>query len=128
MTMDSAAEYRDNNVNRDFIFNEIVQWIKPLGCNFSLESLQLFVLSHNPDDREYRLTGRYGFGFKLRKSNNTFSFEQYEEEETEESLKWIDEHNILLMEISHAAEGMKHPNNKGALQGVKLLKSTIVGY
>jgi hypothetical protein len=105
MTMESAAEDKGKIVDRDFIFNEIVQWIRPLGCYFSPESLQLFVLSENPDDREYRLTGRFGFGFKIRKRNEIFSFEQYKEEETEESLNWIDEHNTLLKELSHAAGG-----------------------
>lgn len=88
------------SVDRELIFNEIVQMIKPLCCNFSLETLHEFVLILKPDDQEYRLTGRFGFGFKLRKRKDIFWFEQYKEEETEESIKWIEEHNYRLKELS----------------------------
>lgn len=87
-------------VDRHYIFNEILKWIKPLGCYYSPESLHDFVLSRDCSANEYRLTGRYGFGFKLHKRVNVFYFDQYKEEETVESLKWIDEHNILLEDLS----------------------------
>lgn len=85
-------------VDKTYIYDKIIEWISPLGCYYDPDALKQFILEMT-SQKEYRLTGRYGFGFKIRKKGALFYFDQYQEEETAESIQWIEEHNQLLQEI-----------------------------
>jgi hypothetical protein len=61
--------------------------------------LHEFIVNNDGDSKEYRLSGRFGFGFKLIYQMNFFAFTQYSEDETEESDKWVKEHNEYLKQL-----------------------------
>lgn len=88
----------DNNSNAagKSIFQIILQMINHLGCILQHDELDRFISRQNEDDREFRLSGKYGFGFKLKKRSNILFFDQYLEDETKESVVWIKEHNHQL--------------------------------
>lgn len=81
----------------EFIYREILEMIQEL-CHIDFHDLHDFIVN-NDNDREYRLSGKYGFGFKLWKRDNYFQFTQYQEDETKESVKWIKLNNDYLKRL-----------------------------
>lgn len=55
----------------------------------------------NQNGYEFRLGGKFGFGFKLyhRNYDDLYWFGQYEEDETEESKSWIERTNKYFQEL-----------------------------
>ena len=82
----------------EFIYREILQMIQNL-CYINFHSLHEFVVENDELSSEYRLSGHYGFGFKIIYQNKCFYFTQYSEDETDESNKWIKEHNEHLKQL-----------------------------
>lgn len=86
------------NEQKDFLYREILNMIQDLGCHFDHHQFQEFVTKK--ERGEFRLGGKFGFGFKLYKNNlDGYYFAQYMEEETVESKEWIERNNKQLNEI-----------------------------
>lgn len=90
-------------IDKELIFREICNIIKPLNCNFDYHQLHDFVVNIN-GSREFRLCGKFGFGFKIYYGNEYnkgeyFTFSQYPEQKTIESEEWIKEHNDYLYRL-----------------------------
>ncbi|MFA5559550.1 MAG: hypothetical protein WDA59_08915 [Methanofastidiosum sp.] len=83
--------------DKEFLFREMCNIIKPLECYFNYHQLHEFFTK---EDCEFRLGGKYGFGFKIYFDGNQYYFSQYPEDETEESKKWIELYNQYLKQLA----------------------------
>lgn len=85
---------------REFLFRTILDEIADLGCMYVIHQLHDFVV-RDTSAKEFRLPGKFGFGFKLRKSpDGEFYFDQqYPEEVTEESKMRVNQMNESLKKI-----------------------------
>jgi hypothetical protein len=91
------------NMDNEFLFREILNRIVGLGCYFDYHQLHSFIVGERGN--EFRLSGKFGNGFKLYRRNfdGQFSFGQYREDETEESVKWIEKENKYLKILQSVA-------------------------
>lgn len=80
------------------LFNWILEEISRLGCTSYLSQLHNWFMLEDENQREFRLGGIFGSGFKIRRQFGVYYFDQYPEDETAESKKWIIEMNECLRE------------------------------
>lgn len=85
-------------MDKEFLFRELCNRIAHLGCYFDFHQFHDFVA--NERGNEFRLSGKFGSGFKLyhRSYDGLFWFGQYSEDETKESIEWIKKMNNTLKE------------------------------
>jgi len=86
------------DVDREFLFREICDIIQNM-CYIDFHDLHNFVVTPDKYDREYRLAGKFGMGFKLMRNGKDYKFTQYKEDETKESIQWIKDNNQYLSEL-----------------------------
>ena len=80
------------------LFLEICDMIQT-KCHIPHYTLFDFIVNEEEFSQQFRLSGKFGFGFKLIKSGKLYMFTQYREDQTEESIKWIDDNNKYLKRI-----------------------------
>lgn len=93
-----------NRVNdqeeREYFFCWILEKIHHLRCHSQIYSLRSWFMSDDENKREFRLGGKFGSGFKIRRNRDGFYFDQYPEDQTEESKKWIEDVNRELQNMT----------------------------
>lgn len=90
----------ENQENRESFFCWILEELHHLRCHSHIYSFRLWFMSKDENKREYRLGGKFGNGFKMRRNRDGFYFDQYPEDQTEESQKWIENMNARLKKMS----------------------------
>lgn len=78
------------------LFNWILEKISHLGYTSYIPQLHNWFMLEDENQREFRLSGKFGSGFKIRRKFGMCYFDQYAEDETAESKKWIIETNEWL--------------------------------
>ena len=77
-------------------YNSLLDIIQEVSTHVYHHNLWEFLNSQDRFSREFRIGGKFGFGFKLYKQGNKFYFGQYREDETLKSVEWIKRQNEFL--------------------------------
>ena len=81
-----------------YLYNETLNKINGLGCYFDYHQLWGFFTTKDYH-AEFRLGGKFGFGFKIKKNGENIYFTQYLENATPESNEWIKNANEHLKSL-----------------------------
>lgn len=88
--------YNEYEKEKEFLFIEILEQIAKIGCRSHYHAFREWFMSEDENQREFRLGGNFGFGFKIKRQHGVLYFDQYNEDETDESKKWITKMNEQL--------------------------------